>query len=104
MTTLPLQQACNEVQGTYDNSKEPDWNGGDPRVIVRDQAATAVFLDNDGDVVIWQRDTHGEEGRVFLTPDNARLVAKAILDAVGTTGKASASGDAPVNLGKVGAK
>jgi hypothetical protein len=64
------------------NSSEPDWNGDDPRIIVRDQAATAVFLDQHGELVIWQRDTLGAEGRVFLTPDNAQLVAKAILEAV----------------------
>src|SRR4051812_49114897 len=64
------------------NSSEPDWNGDDPRIIVRDQAATAVFLDQYGELVIWQRDTLGAEGRVFLTPHNAQLVAKAILDVV----------------------
>jgi hypothetical protein len=64
------------------NSDEPDWNGDDPRIIVRDQAATAVFADEQGDILVWQRDTLGEEARVFLTPENARLVAKAILNIV----------------------
>jgi hypothetical protein len=65
-----------------DNSSEPDWTGDDPRIVVKDQAATAVFLDDQGDVLVWQRDTIGAEALVFLTPHNAQLVAKAILNIV----------------------
>jgi hypothetical protein len=47
---------------------------------VRDQAAIAVFVDEQGDVLVWQRDTLGEHARVYLTPHNAQLVALDIVE------------------------
>jgi hypothetical protein len=72
----------NEPSYLDNQNSEPDWNSDDPRIIVRDQAAIAVFVDEQGDVLVWQRDTLGEHARVYLTPHNAQLVAKAILDIV----------------------
>jgi hypothetical protein len=42
-----------------------DWNSDDPRIIVRDQAATAAFMVN-GSLVIRQRDTLGEESTICI--------------------------------------
>jgi hypothetical protein len=64
------------------NSDEPDWNGDDPRIVIRDQAAIAVYLDARGDLVIWQRDTLGEEAVVCVAPENIGLLAKAISELV----------------------
>jgi hypothetical protein len=46
-----------------------DWNN-DPALVLHDQAATAVFFNLAGELVIKQRDTLGADGVILIASEN----------------------------------
>src|SRR5215211_3063055 len=46
-----------------------DWDS-DPSVILHDQTATAAYFNERGELIVRQRDTLGEEGFLFIAPEN----------------------------------
>src|SRR4051794_15603608 len=46
-----------------------DWNN-DPSIILHDQAATAAYFNERGELIVRQRDTLGAEGFLFIAPEN----------------------------------
>jgi hypothetical protein len=65
----------------YVPSSEFDWDGSDA-LVVPEQPAIAVFVNNGGEVVVRQKCTD-DDGDVYvlIQPENARLVALAIMEA-----------------------
>jgi hypothetical protein len=60
--------------------EEIDWNAD---AVVKDQAAIAVYANSQGEIVLHQRDTLGEEAIIFVDPVHAEAIANAILSAAG---------------------
>jgi hypothetical protein len=58
--------------------EEIDWNAD---AVVKDQAAIAVYVNSQGEIVIHQRDTLGAENIIWVDPVHAEAVADAILSA-----------------------
>jgi hypothetical protein len=58
--------------------EEIDWQD-DSRIILHDQAATAAYIADNGELVIVQRDTLGcAQGTIFIAPESIKLFAQAI--------------------------
>jgi hypothetical protein len=65
------------MRNVTDQSGEFDWHHDS--VVAKEQMATAVYSNVDGDIVIRQRTFEFEDCVIVVTPRDARNVAHAIL-------------------------
>ena len=79
--TTPLDTATaeSEQEETECVLEEIDW-ANDPAVILHDQAATAAYFNRGGELVVKQRDTLGNEGVVFVAPENVEKFVHGLRD------------------------
>jgi hypothetical protein len=70
------------VESTQEETERViDWEN-DPALVLHDQAATAVFFNRAGELVIKQRDTLGSEGAIFVAPENVEKFVHGLRDRV----------------------